>query len=36
MLSREIARWRELDSIGKSEFLGIVAEMIYAYLAKSN
>jgi 3-dehydro-4-phosphotetronate decarboxylase len=28
--------WRELDPIGQSEFLGIVQELIYAYLAKSN
>jgi hypothetical protein len=28
--------WREMDPIGQSEFLGIVQEMLYAYLAKSN
>lgn len=28
--------WRELDPIGKSEFLGIVEQIVYAYLDKSN
>jgi hypothetical protein len=31
-----IKPWRDSDSIGQSEFLGIVQEMIYAYIAKSN
>ncbi len=28
--------WRDLDPIGKSEVLGIVQEVIYAYQANSN
>ena len=32
----DVRPWRQMDSIGQSEFLGIVQEMIYAYLAKSN
>ena len=33
---KSVPPWRDLDAIGKSEFLGIVQEVIYAYQAKSN
>jgi hypothetical protein len=31
-----VGPWRELDSIGKTEFLGVVEEVVRAYLKASS